>query len=158
MKQKIEQLKQKYNLSSGALAEMLEIQPAVISHLKSGRNKPSFEVIQKILQRFPEINPDWLLLDSEQMFRDGAVASEPENDLPTNLFSEYASSGQHNATVENSAPSETPNMAKISTSRESNISELPAEMSKISNSHASSKIERVIVIYSDGTFQDFKNR
>jgi hypothetical protein len=36
----------------------------------SGRNKPSYDFLLKLLQRFPQINPDWLLLDRGPMYRD----------------------------------------------------------------------------------------
>ena len=72
MREKLLRLMQTEGLTSSRLAELLETQPSSISHLLSGRNKPSFDLIQKILRRFPRINPDWLLLDSERMFRNDA--------------------------------------------------------------------------------------
>ena len=65
-------------LKPSQLAELLEINPAGISHILAGRNKPGFDLLQKILRRFPRINPDWLLLDSDKMYRD----SEPEQSAP----------------------------------------------------------------------------
>ena len=145
MKQKFQQLMDELDLTAGKMAEMLEIQPAVISHLKAGRNKPSFDLIQKILIRFPQINPDWLLLDSGQMFRDGYEMVTTGNLPKHDLFTEPESEQE-------------PNAMKIETPRESNISELLAGRPEISHSDASSKIERVIVFYSDGTFDDFHKR
>ncbi len=49
------------NLSPTKFAEILKIQPSNISHLLSGRNKPSFELLQKITEAFPNISGDWLL-------------------------------------------------------------------------------------------------
>ena len=71
MKAKLQHLIKSEGLTASRFAEMLEIQPAGVSHILAGRNKPSFDLLQKILRRFPKINPDWLLLDSEQMYRDG---------------------------------------------------------------------------------------
>lgn len=71
MKAKLQYLIKSEGLTASRFAEMLEIQPAGVSHILAGRNKPSFDLLQKILRRFPKINPDWLLLDSEQMYRDG---------------------------------------------------------------------------------------
>lgn len=56
-------------LKPSQLAELLGVNPAGISHILAGRNKPGFDLLQKILRRFPQINPDWLLLDSQQMYR-----------------------------------------------------------------------------------------
>lgn len=154
MKAKFEQLMQKENLTAGKLAEMLEIQPAVISHLRAGRNKPSYDVIQKILRRFPQINPDWLLLDSEEMYREGYKTPDGETDRAANLFSSTGTSEQDVDSAEQPAQE----MPEILTSRESNISEPSSEWSGISDSRTISKIERVIVFYADGTFQDFRKR
>lgn len=143
MKEKFEQLMQNEHLTAGRLAELLDTQPARISHLRSGRNLPSFELVQKILRRFPHINPDWLLLDSEEMYRpgyDGSTASET-----TDLFS---------STHESERSNEEENL----TSRDSHISENKPDLSEISKSCTSSKIERVIVFYTDGTFRDFDKR
>ena len=71
MREKLLDLMKAEGLKPSQLAEMLEINPAGISHILAGRNKPSFELLQKILRRFPRINPDWLLLDSKQMYRNG---------------------------------------------------------------------------------------
>ena len=67
MREKLMKLMKNEGLSSSRLAEILEIQPSTISHIISGRNKPGFDFLVKILQRFPELHPDWLLLDSPQM-------------------------------------------------------------------------------------------
>lgn len=75
MKDKIVQLMKSEGLSSSRLAEILEIQPSGVSHLVSGRNKPGFDLLQKILRRFPDINPYWLMLDDEVMYRPKVVES-----------------------------------------------------------------------------------
>lgn len=69
MKAKILELMQREGLKPGQLAELLDISPAIISHILSERNKPSLDLLCKILRRFPQINPDWLLLDDPNMYR-----------------------------------------------------------------------------------------
>jgi len=49
------------NYTASALADELEVQRSSISHLLSGRNKPSLDFILKLLKKFPEINMYWLL-------------------------------------------------------------------------------------------------
>lgn len=70
MREKLLELMKREGLKPSQLAEILEINPAGISHILAGRNKPGFDLLQKILRRFPRINPDWLLLDSDQIYRD----------------------------------------------------------------------------------------
>lgn len=77
MKEKLLALMQNEGLRSSQLAEMLEINPAGISHILAGRNKPGFDLLQKILRRFPRINPDWLLLDAPNMYREEQNQAAP---------------------------------------------------------------------------------
>ena len=48
-------------ITASVLADELEIQRSSISHLLSGRNKPSLDFILKLLKKYPEINMYWLL-------------------------------------------------------------------------------------------------
>ncbi|AXT19974.1 helix-turn-helix domain-containing protein [Flavobacteriaceae bacterium AU392] len=50
-----------YNLSASAFADKISVQRSSISHILSGRNKPSLEFVMKILNHFPEVNLYWLL-------------------------------------------------------------------------------------------------
>ena len=61
MKERIEEILLKYLLSSAQFADMIGVQRSSISHILSGRNKPSFDFIEKILIKYPEINADWLI-------------------------------------------------------------------------------------------------
>ena len=89
MREKLLDLMKNEGLKPSQLAELLEINPAGISHILAGRNKPGFDLLQKILRRFPRINPDWLLLDSDKMYRD----SEPEQSAPAAAVESSISDG-----------------------------------------------------------------
>ncbi|OYU96095.1 MAG: hypothetical protein CFE21_06705 [Bacteroidetes bacterium B1(2017)] len=58
------------NLSKSSFAQILEISLPVLTHIGSGRNKPGLELIQKILDKFPDISPDWLILGTGAMYRE----------------------------------------------------------------------------------------
>ena len=49
------------HLNATQFAEAIGIQRAAMSHIMNGRNNPSIDVIEKIAERFPYINPGWLL-------------------------------------------------------------------------------------------------
>lgn len=100
MKDRLQKFMESERLTSSRLAEIMGVQPSNISHILGGRNKPSFEFIEKMLQRFPKINPDWLLLGKGPLYRtDIRPAIQPEirsESSPTvSLFSE-------NPTIESS--------------------------------------------------------
>lgn len=50
------------NLTATQFAEMMQIQPSNVSHLLSGRNKPSLDFLIKLKDVFPEYNFDWIIL------------------------------------------------------------------------------------------------
>lgn len=50
-----------YSISAAVLAEKIEVQRSSISHILSGRNKPSLDFVLKILKVFPEVELYWLL-------------------------------------------------------------------------------------------------
>jgi DNA-binding XRE family transcriptional regulator len=62
MENRIQNIIDKYGLSSNAFAKEIDVNRSTISHILSGRNKPSIEVLQKILKRFPDVSANWLLL------------------------------------------------------------------------------------------------
>jgi len=50
-----------YEISAALLAEKIDVQRSSISHLLSGRNKPSLDFVLKILKEFPDVELYWLL-------------------------------------------------------------------------------------------------
>lgn len=58
-------------INKNQFAASIDINQAVLSHVLNGRNKPSLDVIKKILIAYPQLNPDWLLLGHGDMFRIG---------------------------------------------------------------------------------------
>ena len=58
---RIQYLMKLNNLSPSAFADKIDVQRSSMSHLLSGRNKPSLEFIQKVIVAFPKVSADWLL-------------------------------------------------------------------------------------------------
>ena len=50
-----------YGESASSFAEKIGVQRSSISHILSGRNKPSLEFVLKVLSSFPEVELYWLL-------------------------------------------------------------------------------------------------
>ncbi len=57
------------DLSMTQFADEINIQRSNMSHVMNGRNKASLDFVSRILKRFPEINPDWLLFGKGSMTR-----------------------------------------------------------------------------------------
>ena len=58
---RLEKIINYYGLSASAFSEKISVQRSSISHIISGRNKPSLDFINKVLKAFPEIDLFWLL-------------------------------------------------------------------------------------------------
>lgn len=142
-------------LKSSQLAEMLGINPAGISHILAGRNKPGFDLLQKILRRFPRISPDWLLLDQGPMYRNESDGSRSNTDFPHEAGATIDNGlfGQTSPRTANGLPSKT----------EINAGQADQDR-KASDAYASIDrafgkpdviVERVIVFYSDRTCESY---
>ena len=107
------------NLSPAQLADRLGVQRSGISHILSGRNKPSFELLQRVVQSFPEISAEWLitgngkpLKEQNQAAASGAASSATSG----------ATSGAANSRSSGTTPSTTPSISPSTTFGSNNSS------------------------------------
>lgn len=80
MKERIEEILQRFSLTVTDLAEQLGVQKSSISHLISGRNMPSFAFCQKLIKAFPTLNIEWFITGEGE-----AVSSQTseEREIPS---------------------------------------------------------------------------
>lgn len=69
--ERLEKMMAYYNLTATGLAEELDFNRSTISHLISGRNKPSLDFVMKVLNKFPEVGLEWLVLGKGNFPYDG---------------------------------------------------------------------------------------
>lgn len=81
MKERIIKIMECERMGQAQFASAIGIQRAAMSHIISGRNNPSLDVMTKILHRYPQINPDWLLFGKGEMLRDNTPAMEPADNI-----------------------------------------------------------------------------
>ena len=136
MDEKLRILMQSENLTASKLAEILEVKPAAVSHILSGRNKPSFELLCKIVNRFPQINPYWLMGDAKEMHNSNAPISTSTTSTP-----------QSGMLFDVQEPNQTP-------SENLNISDLSQK--QIAPALGRSDIEKIIIVYRDQTFEELR--
>lgn len=81
-----------YGESASSFAEKIGVQRSSISHILSGRNKPSLEFILKILSSFPEVELYWLLngkgnfptSDKAEIKKTSTPSPSPKTDIEIN--------------------------------------------------------------------------
>ena len=86
MKERIAQIIQKEDMTAAQFAEKIGISPSSLSHILSGRNNPSLEVVMKIHKACDYISLDWLLYGEGQMETD--VDSDNNIHYTPSLFDE----------------------------------------------------------------------
>lgn len=76
------------NLTSRQFAEEIGIQPSGMSHILSGRNRPSLDFVMKVINRYPEIDIKWLTLGEGEMYSTTVSVPRKEPSLQPDLFSD----------------------------------------------------------------------
>ena len=107
------------NLSPAQLADRLGVQRSGISHILSGRNKPSFELLQRVVQSFPEISAEWLITGNGKPLKE-------QNQAAASGATSGAASGATSGTASSAANSRssgtTPSISPSTTSGSNNSS------------------------------------
>lgn len=92
IKDRVKQVMNRENLTSGAFADSIGVSPATITHILNGRNKyPSTEVLLRLHNRYPDVSMQWLLLgegegietpsfNQDDLFNEGEKAVNLTND------------------------------------------------------------------------------
>ena len=68
-KERIEKVKDTLGLTARQFAAEIRVQPGTISNMMAGRNNPSLEVMKRIMDRYPTLNPEWLIAGRGEMWR-----------------------------------------------------------------------------------------
>ena len=125
---RIEQILEEQQLSSSAFADIIGVQRSSISHVLSGRNKPSLEFILKTVRAFPSYSTNWLLF--------GKTSESPE--IYASLTDETRTSTPHEKSFVNQpTPLEIPAPSPISTSKSQAV------------------IDKIVLLYKDGHFTEY---
>ncbi len=129
------------NLSASQFADRVGVQRSSVSHVLSGRNKPSLEFIQKVLNKFPDIRSEWLL------FGKGSMSNT------SNLFSKVDIKSDQDIVPEPNLETDTanipdviPKIAKSPISKHKNV--LP-------NKKHGKRIVKIVLLFEDNSFSEY---
>ncbi len=124
---RLEKILEYHELTASAFADKIGVGRSSISHILSGRNKPSLDFILKIHHTFPTLNLYWLIEGKEPFLMDQNAASP------------------------------TPDPTKPATSSQEKTLEQPNQAPTQSPVAHSKDIDKVIIFYKDGSFDSFQN-
>ncbi len=84
---RIEEVRKNHQLTAASFATKIGVQRSAISHILSGRNKPSLEFLMKIHHSFKEVNLEWLILGkSSPLSQDLKTLPNPEMNQLSNVL------------------------------------------------------------------------
>lgn len=141
IKERIIEIMGHEDLASSKFADTIGIQRSAMSHIMSGRNKPSLDVVQKILERFTYVDSDWLLTGKGEMVRANVSVEPPiplktgENQVPVQAVPENREDFGVNMAV---------NKVKSPVIEQFTSVDKPAKT-----------ISKIMVFYTDNTFDTF---
>ena len=141
MKTRIAQLISSEGLTSSKFADTIGVQRSSISHILSGRNNPSLDFIQKILNSFTNVNLEWLISGTGEMYKEKVTGLF---DMPT-----------EEETV--STPFQPPRLKKepLQEPLKDSKTSIEASFPPINPFIPGKQIEKVVVFYSDKTFKEY---
>lgn len=127
-KERIEHVIKSLNLTARQFATEIHVQPGTISNMMAGRNNPSLEVMKRIMERYPTLNPEWLIAGRGDMWRT-VPGQEP------GLFDAQAPDPQEKRT--RTAQKEEPQQVVAAPPKQ---------------------IKNIVVYYTDGTYEEFSRQ
>lgn len=133
------------NLTATQFAELMQIQPSNVSHLLSGRNKPSLDFLIKLKDLFPEYSFDWIILGKKPITVSEHIQKPKESVRENNEIPKLFEDAFLVDKDFHEEPQTTPENVIIDKSSE--------------NDKVTSKmIKQIIYIYDDNTFEILEKR
>lgn len=137
IKDRIARILKDTKLTSSKFADILDVQASGVSHIISGRNKPSLDFLQKILTNFTNINAHWLIMGEGEMYKIVKRQTQINFELG-----------------ETNKPTNPPLQSEISNSQEVKNTE---KMTQAIENKAK-EIKKIIVFYNDNSFEEFMQK
>lgn len=157
MKEQIKKLMETEGLSPAKFADEIGVQRSSISHIISGRNKPSYDFILKILNRFSGLNTEWLLTGRGSMIKSNDSEGEDKKSIETLFSTEEGLNYEEESKNIINKP-----ITRIKKEASKNISETvnadETEHRQIDEFTSVNKIDYILVFYKDGTFKQYNPR
>ncbi|MFL9836117.1 helix-turn-helix transcriptional regulator [Flavobacterium sp. ST-75] len=171
---RLENILDYYNISASVFADKIGVQRSSLSHLLSGRNKPSLDFVLRVTDNFPDVDLYWLLNGKGTFPK--SENSAPEVNIPSPP-SVYIESKSENSDVGDLFSEKTETDVPESESKEfeekNNFEENTEAINKVPEKaepstnpappidtivNYNSDVEQVVIFYKDGTFKNYKPR
>lgn len=139
-------------LAAGAFAESIGASQATISHILSGRNNPSVELMLRIHQRYEDINLEWLLTGKGDMSSnnsENAIGPIHDGTLEYPLFAENTKNTDESLNISE-------NRKEMPLKRPENAPKDNVRQEIIYKERPPRKITEIRIFFDDNTYETFK--
>ena len=79
--ERFKQMLDALKISNNAFAKSIGKTSTTINYIVDGRNKPSFDVLEAIFEKYPQLSRDWLLMGEGDMFRESKTSVRTDSYL-----------------------------------------------------------------------------
>ncbi len=141
-----------YSLNASSFADKIGVQRSSLSHLLSGRNKPSLDFILKIMDVFPEVDLYWIL-NGKGTFPKSEIENEANKASPTPILIQPIVETK----IEKQTDLFSEKNANAKNQKEENLSNLFSNSKTTSGNVKDGEIERIVVFYTNGTFKTYSS-
>ena len=159
---RLEELFKKYDLTPSTFADKIGVQRSSISHLLSGRNKPSLDFVLKVQDVFPDVELDWLL-HGKGNFDATASKSALTSSHSKNLFDQNEPVDLKQKTSEDDFNKSKSNKEyKVENTNPADLFAASFDTSSVSSGNGTlddatgNQIDKIVIFYKNGTFKSFK--
>ena len=147
-------LKEK-GLTPSSFADKIQVSRGAISHILNGRNEPSKDTIDKILNAFPDISKSWLWDGTGPMYNTTNTINERLSIKPDPSPGQLDLFNVNKAVDSPVKPQAQENPPKTDV-KEPEIKPNPIEIQQINlSNNISKKIDKIIIFFTDKTFMTF---
>jgi len=146
MVNRVKKLLEIEQLSPSQFADEINLQRSSLSHVLSGRNKPSLDFVMKIKERFSEVSLDWLIFGEGNIF----LSHEVKDDAKSILSMDENINEETQQSINFDSKSKSSKVEK-SLEIEKSVSGIEPERVKYQKAHTS----KVMIFYDNGTFEEY---
>jgi transcriptional regulator with XRE-family HTH domain len=155
MNNRLKQFLAAENITQAQFADTINVVRASVSHVLSGRNNPGYDFIKAIMNAYPLLNVEWLMLGKGRMYKDGRSDTVADAGLLFNDIESTESTESTESSAVISAPEQRNDHHEIS--MDDNIADSTAIQTSINCTQSivkQRKISKIIVLFDDGTFEE----
>lgn len=161
------------NITQAQFADSIGVARASISHIISGRNKPGYDFISAMMEKYPQLNPEWLILGKGKMYKEipKSQTALPDPSTEDLLFPSYETEPQQDPAamapipskmnespkIFPDSPQQIPNAPEVQdVPKLSAVQESPSQNLNLNLNQSARRVTKAIVFFDDGTFQELR--